>query len=109
RGNRLQLETRRQTDRGSFRPPRFVEAPVASPDLIRFDPVLAGKSASRRESCRHLIFRQTDELATKVMRRANSPVCTDVEGGVAKQAREKYRQREIFCLASGGCQDERAG
>src|SRR5437899_3522796 len=71
--------------------PGLLRPPLRHLISCDFTPYSSERMPRAPKRCRHLIFRHADELAAQVLRGADASIGADIEGGVAKDAREKYR------------------
>jgi len=68
--------------------------------------VLVLQHAARPEHGGHLVLGHADALAAQVGRAGDAAVGADVDGRVAEDARQEYRQRHVGMLVAAGERDE---
>ena len=98
---------RGERNRRSLPAARTLEATVAPADVRGLDAVFVGKNAAYPQRGGHLIFRNADDPAAQILRRANAAVGADVDVAVPEHPRYKSRYAQVVRIAAQARQDVR--
>ena len=98
--NRLQIDIRRKLEVRALLAAGLLDAAVAPADFGRFHAVLVLQDAADPDVGGDLVFRQADGLAFQILRPRDAAVGPDVDAGMAKQARDERRDRDVVVLSA---------